>query len=336
MENTIKLPDDLNFRNSKDFCVYLNSFPEEIDDFVFDFDDVGNVEPFGMLLIGAKIRQFREKRSNSNFTAINYSNNDYAAHMGFYKSLGLDYGKAPGEAKGSNTYLPVTKLDVSEIREESRSNIEHIVDTVERRAEAIATVLSCDNLDVKEVLTYSIREIMRNVIEHSEAESIWYAGQYWPKKDKVEIAILDEGIGIHTSLRKNRKLKFQTTSEALYLAIEPGISGKDIKAEMKRDGVYGNSGYGLFMTSRICEDGGDYVIGCGEKVLGINKKTNSVYDLSFDGTVIRMRLRPSKIKDLSSLLKTYLKEGAERSKSNNQSSVITASKSSRLLLRTEI
>lgn len=332
MSTTISLPSDFNFPNSNEFCLLLESTPASMECRI-DYGKIGNVEPWGMLLIGSAIRRFVENRQNTtNIFADNIGKNEYAAHMGFYKSIGLDYGKAPGEAKGGPTYLPITQLKVREIREESRSNREHVVDTVERTAGIIATVLSCENKDLKDVLTYSIREIMRNVVEHSDADSIWFAGQIWPTKDKVEISIIDEGIGIQRSLKSNAKLRMSSTDESLYLAIEPGISGKDVRKEAARDGVYGNSGYGLYMTSRICEEGGDFLIGSMDKALGINKRSNGIRDFLHYGTAIRMRLRPSNVKSLSSMISRFLKEGEERNRKNKNSDVISASKSSRLLL----
>jgi len=328
----IEMPDNFNFPNTVEFCRKLESLTSDFE-YVIDYGKMKNVEPFGMLLIGSTIRKMIANNDGANFHAINYTNNDYAAHMGFYQSIGLDYGKAPGEAKGSNTYLPITQLKIQDIREESRFSREHIVDTVERRAHDIATVLSRENKNLKEVLTYSIREIMRNVIEHSEADSIWYAGQYWPSKDRVEIAILDEGIGVYKSLKRNRKLKIKDNGDALLLSVEPGISGKDIRLERKRDEIYGNTGYGLYMTSRICEDGGDFLIGSGDRILGISRIGSKLFNTAtFNGTVIRMRIKPSRIETLEKHLTRYLKEGEERIRTHRKSEVISASQSSRLLL----
>ncbi|WP_110933797.1 sensor histidine kinase [Paenibacillus bouchesdurhonensis] len=334
MPVTIELPRDLNVMNSLMFCRELELL-EDADVYNVDCRSLGNVEPFGMLLIGSRLRQLikDKKEKGAKFFARNYEHNDYAAHMGFFKSVQLNYGNAPGEAKGSSTYLPITKIDVQELITESHERREHVVDTIEGRTRQLSKVLSCGNKNIEGVLTYSIREIMRNVLEHSYAESIWYAGQVWPSKDRVEVCILDEGIGVQKALKANRHLEFKTAEEALLLAIEPGISGKDIKAEQRRDEVYGNSGYGLFMTSRICQDNGSFIIGSTNSFIIINGKGHKSYESPFTGTIIRLSLNISNIAQIDSLLPIYLKEGAKRARDNKHLDSISASKSSRLLLR---
>lgn len=332
MTITIELPSDLNFPNSIEFCSKLDSL-EKADRYHIDYSALGNVEPFGMLLIGSRLRKLiNDKESESTFFGINYEGNPYAAHMGFYKSVWLNHGNAPGEARGSGTYLPITRLETRELISEAHENREHVVETIEKRARLMANVLSCGHDNIKGVLTYSIREIMRNVLEHSFADSIWFAGQCWPSKDRVEISILDEGVGIFNALKANRNLKFDTTQEALLLAIEPGISGKDVRVEQRRDEVYGNSGYGLFMTSRICQDNGDFIIGSQGHFLGLSERFHRFYPGSLKGTIIRLRLKISNITKIESLLAQYLKEGAQIAKNNKHLEYISASKSSRLLL----
>ncbi|WP_092949868.1 hypothetical protein [Roseateles sp. YR242] len=43
----------------------------------------------------------------------------YAAHMGFFRSFDLAYGNAPGQAKGSENYLPITIFDSREVEREA-------------------------------------------------------------------------------------------------------------------------------------------------------------------------------------------------------------------------
>lgn len=326
----INIPSELTFQSSIDFCKHLDSI-EKADNYCFDYKRLSLVEPFGMLLAGAKIRQFMKERDSSKYSDKNFKQHKYAANMGFFQSVMQDYGREPGELPGNNNYIPITKLNVSALYKESSKDREHVVDTVERESKRLATVLAKGNKTLQTILTYSIREIIRNVVEHSKSEDIWFSAQYWPTKDRVEIAILDEGIGIKSSLLSNPKIKLKTEKDALLLSIEPGVT-KSQKNRFTRDDPYANSGFGLFVTSRICMTGGDYSICSGSSALGLSSRKPTLYNSSFQGTAIRMRLVTTNIDKLSGIIPKLIKEGEKIAKSNKNASSITASKISSLLI----
>ena len=80
-------------------------------------------------------------------------------------------------------------------------------DLIEREACRLATVLTADK-QAQYLRTYILRELMRNVPEHSGADDLWVCGQHWIDGD-AEIAIIDEGIGIKESLYKKDVYKRQ-------------------------------------------------------------------------------------------------------------------------------
>jgi hypothetical protein len=153
---------------------------------------------------------------------------------------------------------------------------------------------------------------MRNAVEHSESEEFEYCGQYWPAKETVEVAILDCGIGVHKSLSANPTLKISSEDHALRLALLPGISGKTSGGgKIEEYDHWANSGYGLYLTSRLCAVGGSFFICSGKR--GLLRKDEKVkyYDCSFQGTALRMVLHTSSISDLKGCLRRLRKEGEE-------------------------
>jgi len=327
----ITVPADLTFQHGRKFCKFLDQV-EETDRYTFDFHSLSTVEPFGMLLVGAKIRQFMNRFPTAEYFDINFKHHTYAANMGFFKSIYQEYGKDPGELPGNSNYIPITKIDISKLHKESRSKREHVVDTVERESALLAHVLAKKNRQLQEILTYAIREILRNTVEHSESDYIWFAGQYWPTKDRVEIAILDEGIGIKKSLKSNPRLKIKSDEDALFLAVEPGITRKR-PTRFDQDDPYANTGFGLFLTSRICQSGGDFVLCSGSKILALTRRKNYLSDTSFNGTAIRMRLIVTKQTKLTEVLPGLIKEGERIAKKNRKRAILSASKVSSLLLK---
>ena len=97
------------------------------------------------------------------------------------------------------------------------------------------------------VISYVFGELIRNVLEHSYSmDGAFVAAQYYKKSNKVSIAICDTGIGLWKSLNL---WKPRTDTDALKLALTPGISG----TTLKEGGTAENAGAGLFFTKSIAK-----------------------------------------------------------------------------------
>lgn len=267
-----------------------------------------------------------------------FKEHTYAAHMGFWQAVRQDYGKKPGEASGSSTYIPLTEIKINDILEQSKKKYEYISETIERESERLASLLSRQNKTLDKLFGYLIREIIRNIEEHSEAESIWIAGQYWPSRRTVEIAILDEGIGIKNSLIRNRYYKdyIEDDLDALVLALEPGVSRTYSKTKKTTESVWDNSGYGLYMTSSLCTSlGGDFLICSGEKAILLEANGHEVVNTNFNGTAIRMRLNTDNINDIEKIRISLVKAVQARARSNSIHTIQSASKASKIFRITD-
>lgn len=329
----ILIPPNLTVPNAIKFCSYADNI-EHASEYLITLN-LNLVEPFGMLLIAAKIREFRAKHSNSKFKASWSELNSYAAHMGFFKSLGLNQGMKPGEAPGSSTYVPITSVPIGDFVNKAKNSKEHVGETVEKYSRELAYVLSRDDEILAEYLTYSFRELIRNIIEHSRSQTVWFAAQYWPAKNLVEVAILDEGIGIRKGLSGNPHLQLKSDEDALLMAIEPGVSGKAYKGtNLMDESEWENSGFGLYMTSSLCQNGGFFVLCSGSRALLIDGNFHEITPASFQGTALCMRLKTENICQLSETTKRLVTEGEKRARKNKRlfHATLTASKVSRFLV----
>ncbi len=254
--------------------------------------------------------------------------------MGFFKSIRLNYGKEPGEAFGSSTYVPITKIEIDDLRKLARFKGEHIGHAIERKSRELALVLSQGARDLSDHLTFSIRELMRNVVEHSESPVIWLAGQYWPTKDLVEIALLDEGIGVSCHLSRNPYLEIRNDADALLFAIEPGISGSALPGRKTvEDDMWDNSGFGLYMTSSLCQLGGEFAICSGTSTLHLSGGQTRFLNSCHHGTAVMMRLYVSNMRKLQDVIEELVRQGERRARKNRRIRTnVTASKVSRLLV----
>jgi hypothetical protein len=327
------MPSKLDLTGSINAAFQLASLPKA-NSYRLDFASLKFAEPFGMLYFASHLRSFRKSHDDSRFKAENYQHLGYAAHMGFFQSFGLNHGNEPGEASGSQQYVPITRLDLKKLAMEALDNYEDVRETIERVSMQLAGVLvRGDSGPLYETLSYSLREIFRNVQEHSGTDSLWYAAQYWPEKGWVELSILDEGVGIIATLSRNHHLNIVSDYDALHYALLPGVSGVAFKGGPKQaKNPWANSGYGLFMTSQLCLRGGNYAILSGRGGILLQNQEQSKLECQFNGTAIRLQFHVPDIQDLNGSLEKLRKKGAQIAGNMKQTANISASMSSRMLL----
>lgn len=328
---------DLNYSAAMDFCKKVNSYVVRDNDTIIeiDFNRVGNCDPFPMLMVSTAIRNMRKKNRNLQFIARN-CNNRYAEYMKFYNACGINLGADVEYSRGNGNYSCITKLSIEDLYTESHENLDYIQETIEKKSKEMSKVLCREDKEFQNWMTFVIRELLRNIPEHSQSRTIWYCAQYWPSHDLVELAILDEGIGISKSLADSYEFKelYKNDYEALQLALEPGVSGTFSSTRRSiGTGDWQNSGYGLYMVSQMCAElGASFIIASGDSAIRIAKENGEIkqtkYDTHMDGTAIQIRIRPSKNVNYEQVRRDILKRGEELARSKDYT-IHSASKSSR-------
>ncbi len=327
---TIYVPKSLDLTSALAFSNHIHDLPN-FDEYVFDFKGLEWVEPFSLLYLSSEIQLFREKNSTKIFKAINHQTQTYAGHMGFFKSFGCDFGSAPGQTGNSN-YIPISIYNCEKLRKDAAKNYEQVGQFIENRAsEATKLLTRTNNGEIYDALTFSIREIIRNVIEHSASQRFGFCAQYWPTKNKVELSVLDRGVGIKTGLSNNPHLNIQNDQEALSLSLMPGVSGKAYKGSRQPDdGYWTNTGFGLYMTSRLCREGGSFFIASGKTSLLLSENNKENFNAPFNGTALRLILKTNRISSLSEMLSKYRKDASKFNSSLGKNN-ISASAASMML-----
>lgn len=333
---TLYYPNCCSIDSILDFCADLDTSTEE-DELIVDFSRMGRVEPFSMLFVARRLRTFEVDNRNVEVSYRNYDSKSYVGHMGFFKAFGLDFGKAPGEATGNKTYLPITIYRTQSIRDEANKEWKQEQDIVENKSEELAKILSQqESGNLVDVLTYSIREIVRNVVEHSGSKQVAYCAQYWPQYEKVEVAILDAGIGLKYSISQNPFVEVSCDADAIQQALMPEISSKSYKgAKVDKNDPWRNSGYGLYMTNRLCRNGGEFFICSGDHGILLDESGKHHVDLGFvyKGTAVKMVLDTSKIETLKDMLGQFHQEAQEITKQLKGLGQYNASTASQMLSR---
>ncbi|WP_420337491.1 ATP-binding protein [Roseibium sp.] len=326
----IKLPNDLSPMSIIRFSKFLKDV-EEADEYVFDFGNQRWFPPFSMLYLASTLQDFRNRKYTTPRSSVNHENHSYASHMGFFRSFGLQHGREPGEASGSTTYVPITEVKTIDLINEAMQLREEVGTVIERHSSLLSSILTNHQSgNLKNTLTYSIREIIRNVFEHSEADSVSYCAQHWPTIEKVEVGIVDNGIGIHSSLTRNSTYDELEEHQAIQMALQPGVSGNPAAGADSND-EWANSGYGLYMTKRICENGGSFIVCSGGHGFELTNNTQTQFETDFTGTAIRLLMDTSKLTTLADSLATFREEGIAAAGSIPGANAASVSTSSMML-----
>jgi hypothetical protein len=304
---------------------------------LIDFSQMGRIEPFAMVYVAKQIRDFNRLNSETTVSCIGHKNKDYAANMAFFRAFGLKHGREPNCVDGNDRFVPYTILRTQTIVDEAKRDWEVEQEIIERRAEHLAKILAQEETgNLVDALTFSVREIMRNVFEHSTSKSIEYCAQFWPSYGKVEIAIVDGGIGLKASLRANPFIQVDSDSDAIQQALMPAISSKNFEGiRIDRNNPWHNSGFGLYMSSRICRLGGSFLICSGNHGILLNENGKRHIELGhrLKGTAVRMVLNTNKLTALSGMLAKFRTEGYEIARKIKGVGMYDASAASQMLSR---
>lgn len=305
----VKIPKHLDLRTSLDLTMELSSI-EEATAIQAEFAGEGLIEPFAMLVVSSELQRAASRLQVSEFTCVNHERMTYATHMGFFHAFGYEKDGRRGKPQGSQHHLPVNIYNCERLRQQAYDESKEVGTVVEDKSKQLAAMLcGSDEGDVFETLSYSLREIMRNVVEHSESAKIGICAQYWPTKSKVEVAIIDRGVGLRHTLARNPHLDVANDKSAVNYALMPAVSGKAYKGARKQHGPWANSGFGLYMTSRICRNGGNFFIASGDTGMLLTSKGKSYFPCSYGGTAVRLVIRTDQIKSLADSLKKYREDG---------------------------
>ena len=267
---------------------------DDVENLEVDFSRLAFLTPATALLLSSTLRN-RDVQATMDTSTPAYG---YAAHVGFFEACGVHAGQAVGAARGSDSYTPLNRVVCNDVKLIARRNKLPLPAALTPRAENLARVVTGRNAVVMRYITYAVREILRNCVEHARSTDFWYAGQSWPTNSTVEIAVLDEGDGILTSLNRNpENPQFTTELDAIRFAIQSGVSGV---ATANRRGDSANSGYGLYLTRRLCAIGsGSFAIVSNGAGMVISASGERQLTGSSKGTLLQLRMDTDRLSALT-------------------------------------
>lgn len=285
-----------------------------------------------MMLLAVQFRQLMRRYPEVEYRLLSRANDfrGYADHMGYFRFLGFDRGTDVGGARGSSTYTPIEVFSIRQLQIEAGE--EPYGKYVSSKARKLAKILSQQETGpLFDLFEYTFREIMRNAVEHSRGEELIVFGQFWPANEEAEIVVMDNGIGIARNLYDNESIECANNREALKFALMPGITGVPRQVRAKQDEHWGNSGFGLYVTSRFCSETGLFRVFSGSSALTLAKGIQTEHNWSFSGTCVQMRLSTARAQKRAERISEIVNEGQGERTNLFNDTPIKASVASKML-----
>lgn len=296
-----------------------------------DFSRFTFVKPFEVVFILDQISLYMERFPATKLLFSGLENNEKAKNIGISAILQKEKYETPIEKE---FILPVRRLSLAEFRGEGVSPTANH-EAIEHQSGILAKHLTMSETGaVYDATQFALREIIRNIFEHSGSKTLTYAATYSPRSNIAEICVSDQGSGIHSTLTFNKKFEHLTPKEALEWACLPGVSGNpQVYEQESSPSPWRNSGYGLYMMNRLCRNKGDFLILSNQEVLYMQTKKNNFKVIQNKGTTIRLHLNLENITSLKDDLSRYAREGKEHALEIRGAARIEASKASTMLRR---
>lgn len=158
----------------------------------------------------------------------------YAIRLGLFDFLGIEHDIELEQHEEAGRFIALRQIRNSTDQEKFLTDLQPLLHQAQSNTWAIR---------------HSMSEMLRNVLEHSNApEGAVACAQYHPNSKYVSIGVADCGIGIRQSLSQN----YPTNSdlEAVLLAVRPYVSGARSTGQ-----PWENAGLGLFVTKSIARIG---------------------------------------------------------------------------------
>lgn len=238
-------------------------------EFTLDFSEVNWILPCSAILISGKLNEVKTQGAQINY--IKPKNNvvqDYLSKIGF------PFGS---EAEG-DTFVPISHFqdnpsDKNQIEKETLDLFYKISSKIP---------ISFGHNAIPHILS----ELSDNIDQHSEFTFASLMAQYFPRKEYLDLAVLDNGVSIPFIFEKNNK-EFKKDSDAIMKAVSGEISTK------KDQGL---RGFGLKSCKNLSIEGFNgelHIISRKGAIIFKPDEKPKIYDFKnevLEGTLIYFRL----------------------------------------------
>lgn len=267
----------------------------DYENIIFNLSKLRFVTPSGLCYFIACIQTLSINLGKDKLEIImptNNSTNNYLTRMKFLETLNLHDTNIINTNDCSQNLLELQKISMNNCDWKIAENLKTIIESQ----------LPVDNQGILEAVTYSLSEMIDNTIRHSQSPiGGFICAQTYPTLNKLEVCIIDCGIGIVESLKDENSIHkdiisdFSRDCEFIGYALKKGVTSK----------TSNHSGEGLFFTSQfINENNGRMKVISGNGMLLIdNEQVVQLFDIDhyWKGTIVMLEFNldaPVNVKDI--------------------------------------
>lgn len=243
-----------------------------------------DASPFNMLVLAIAIKKYKDRWGDLTcYIPNNVRTDEYMQYMGFYDACEAPVRDINKGNRRAGRYICITKVRIN-----PQGSIEADYKMIENEAIKLTDMFYFDK-KLAEYIKYCFFEMIRNVYEHADTDYVYVCAQYWPKREKMEISIADEGCGIKKAMEK--RFHGLTEMQLINYAMLPGMSALSNHEFLQKGDYYENSGYGLYMTKEFAiAYNGEFILCSGNYAVKYSNYNNEIkqdyYLTKFAGTAI--------------------------------------------------
>ncbi len=265
---------DFTFEN---FVEEFNNFTKVVQNKI-DVSDCKFIEPVGVVILKALLLE--------SLNLIVYTNRSSPSFSYFNTLLSANYDK-------EKNYIPIEIVGFNNIRENGNKIVNLIIRNLHKE----------DKNDLGDFLIHMVGELLNNAVYHSLSEiKTVITGQYFPKKGKIQICVVDRGVGFLSNLGKAYNVF--TDSEAIVKALEKGVTSPPSKINPYYSEI-SHAGCGLYTLRRIIEEtNGRLIIISNNSAVKLESNKTEILseEVNWKGVIVVFELSES---DMSYVLQLY-------------------------------
>ncbi|WP_062197631.1 ATP-binding protein [Massilibacterium senegalense] len=249
---------DMKYPQMIDMNNTLHSFIKEHKNnlsFTFDFNNLKWIDPSGAVIFLETIKNLEEENIKLEYIDLDLTSSpvQYGLNIEIFQELGIS---ELGSNEEGLTYLAPKKVYKNEVYDYIKNHdysMENFFDILsEKITNKVIRQSNMTNDKLTSLFSYVVRELIRNIFDHSKSEYFYYGSQYLPNKKIVELVISDRGVGLKNTIpfdTEEKWLDLDTTENAIQKAFTPGVTAASNHSYAPQD--YWNSGFGLAMVKSL-------------------------------------------------------------------------------------
>ena len=264
MPSPIRLPAYLTSRSYADVVAVSQKILRMEEDITLDAGRLRFVDPFALTLLGSSFRQLRTRGLTVRVGGLNVDLQGYLSRMDLFNGVEI-IGRVSGSNRRRDRADSLVELTHVETRSEVGPTSYRLACALVGSIPDVNPNEEPDEMTgfrtserLERPIQYALNELLENALTHARGHGfrgtcVSVAGQYYPGRRMVQLAVSDNGCGFLSSLRGHPELHGETHQQAILLGLRPRVScNRDL-------GILddtANEGVGLTTAVRIAERAG--------------------------------------------------------------------------------